>query len=184
MYIRWEDVTRDVVVIDPGEQDEVKLLDFFLKTKLKPAWVFLTHEHFDHCAGVNTLNRYYDFQLFTTFECNHKIRDQRGNLSLYAEGYCEPFVIEMPVRVVSDSERILINGKIYEIIITPGHSAGGMCVKVENYLFSGDSLLETKVPVKLPGGNKLQLQESLQRLKDRCDPGVRVYPGHGECFAW
>ena len=184
MYILREDTTKEIVVIDPGEQDWIKLLDFFLDTKLKPTWVFLTHEHFDHCAGVNILNRYYDFQLLATLECCRRIRDQRGNLSLYAGVYCEPFVIEMPVRVVSDSERILINGKIYEIIITPGHSAGGMCVKVENYLFSGDSLLETKVPVKLPGGNKLQLQESLQKLKDRCDSGVRVYPGHGESFAW
>ena len=184
MYILWEDGAREVVVIDPGEQDGIKLLDFFLETKLKPAWVFLTHEHFDHCAGVNILNRYYDFHLLATFECGRKIRDQRGNLSLYAGEYCEPFVIEMPVRIVSDSERILINGKIYEIVITPGHSAGGMCVKVENYLFSGDALLGTKVPVKLPGGNKLQLQESLRKLKDRCDSGIRVYPGHGESFTW
>lgn len=184
MYVLREDVAREVVVIDPGEQDGTKLLDYFLETRQRPAWVFLTHEHFDHCAGVNILNRYYDFQLFTTFECDHKIRDQRGNLSLYAGEFCEPFVIEMPVRVVSDSERILINGKIYEIIITPGHSAGGMCVKVENCLFSGDSLLETKVPVKFPGGNKLQLQESLRKLRDRCAPGARVYPGHGESFTW
>ena len=59
MYILWEDGAREVVVIDPGEQDGIKLLDFFLETKLNPAWVFLTHEHFDHCAGVNILNRYY-----------------------------------------------------------------------------------------------------------------------------
>ena len=31
---------------------------------------------------------------------------------------------------------------------------------------------------------KEDMKLALRKLKDRCDSGIRVYPGHGESFTW
>ena len=60
----------------------------------------------------------------------------------------------------------------------------GGCAYWLRIIFSGDTLLETKVPVKLPGSNKICLQNSLARLREFCDFSWRVYPGHGDSFSF
>lgn len=184
MYCIRDENSREGILIDPGMVDEERLLGYLRKTDINPKYVILTHEHFDHCAGVNILERFYDFYLLATKECAEKIKSDKGNLSRYAMEVINPFEIVHPVWVIEDLQRLILNGVELKFIKTPGHASGGMCILVENYLFSGDTLLETKVPVKLPGSNKICLQNSLARLREFCDSSWRVYPGHGDSFSF
>ena len=67
-----------------------------------------------------------------------------------------------------------------QIIETPGHTQGGVCFKINNYLFSGDSLFYREIGrCDLPGGN---YQLLIQSLKDKIvilPEETIVYPGHG-----
>ena len=184
MYVIRNEVSRKAVVIDPGESDERKLIGYLEKIGVDPAYVILTHEHFDHCAGVNILGRYYNFDLLATGECAEKIKNEKGNLSRYAMEVCLPFGIVHPVSIIDDFQKITIGDFVFCFIKTPGHSAGSMCIQTESCLFSGDTLLETKIPVKLPGGSRQMLESSLQKLNSFMEDSALVYPGHGNCFSY
>lgn len=107
---------------------------------------------------------------------------ERGNLSVYATDFCEPFKIENKVISITDFQQFRMGEHIFTCIETPGHSPGGLCIQTNNWLFSGDTILGTKIPVKLPGSDKQVLNNSLQKLYSFCNPSLIVYPGHGEAF--
>lgn len=184
MYVIRNEVSRKAIVIDPGESDERKLIGYLEKIGIEPAYVILTHEHFDHCAGVNVLERYYDFDLLVTEECAEKIKNGKGNLSRYAMEVCCPFGVTHSVFAIDDFQEITMVDSTFCFIKTPGHSAGSMCIQTENCLFSGDTLLETKIPVKLPGGNRQILESSIQKLNSFLRHSSLVYPGHGSPFLY
>ena len=81
-----------------------------------------------------------------------------------------------------DVERIQNSDIRYQIIETPGHTPGSVCLywEKEKVLLSGDTLFCMGYGrTDLPGGNMAQLIQSLDRLFE-LPSDVRVYPGHGE----
>lgn len=173
-----------MVVIDDGEYRSLQLLAWLKKNDKIPVALFLTHEHFDHCAGINALVCNYDFQLLTTVECAELIGDDKRNLSRYMVEIFPPFQVKSPVVIIDDLQEVDINGLLFRVIKVPGHSKGSTCFQLGEFLFSGDTLLENKVPVKLPGGNKLDLELSLNKLQELLGSSLRVYPGHGGFFLY
>ena len=72
-------------------------------------------------------------------------------------------------------------GKLKFVILhTPGHTRGSSCYRIEDALFTGDTLFCGGVGrTDLYGGNLSDLKASVRLLADL--PGdFRVYPGHGE----
>ena len=67
----------------------------------------------------------------------------------------------------------------YSIINTPGHSIGSVCILIENFLFSGDTLFYGSIGrTDLPTGNQVEIEQSLKKIKN-LDENIIVYPGHG-----
>ena len=64
------------------------------------------------------------------------------------------------------------------VLRTPGHTPGSVTLKVEDVLFTGDTLFNGSCGrTDFPGGSFADMQRSLKRLSDL--PGnYRVYPGH------
>ena len=77
------------------------------------------------------------------------------------------------------------SGKM-EILHTPGHSAGSICVRVqpasgaaETFILSGDCIFPGSCGrLDLPDSNKDEMFESLAKLRT-LDDNIKVYPGHG-----
>jgi glyoxylase-like metal-dependent hydrolase (beta-lactamase superfamily II) len=64
-------------------------------------------------------------------------------------------------------------------IATPGHTDGSVCLLIEDYLFSGDTLMQNTLGrTDLPGGNRERLLESARKLMDLPRQTV-VCGGHG-----
>jgi len=184
MYVIPVNGTKDVILIDPGEVEGQKLNDFLQENEYNPRIIILTHEHFDHCAGINELNKHYNFEIYASEVTAHAIKTSKGNLSKYATDYCEEFAIENTVHIVHDAQQLKVGNISLTFMLTPGHSKGGICVLADDYLFSGDTLLETKVPLKLPGSNRTDWEKSIQKLKEICNESTIVYPGHGSSFSF
>ncbi|MCB5279370.1 MAG: MBL fold metallo-hydrolase, partial [Candidatus Cloacimonetes bacterium] len=66
------------------------------------------------------------------------------------------------------------------VIHTPGHTKGGICLYINKFLISGDTLFEMSIGrTDFPGGSYEQIKQSIvQKLFVLPDDTV-VFPGHG-----
>ena len=80
---------------------------------------------------------------------------------------------------LKDGDVLECGGLNFEIIHTPGHTEGGICIKVEENLFTGDTLFYMSVGrTDLGRGSYEELMNSLKKLLEM-DENLNVYPGHG-----
>ena len=50
-----ESINNECVIIDPGSEKIDNLINLINELSLNPRFIILTHEHYDHCWGVNDL---------------------------------------------------------------------------------------------------------------------------------
>ena len=80
---------------------------------------------------------------------------------------------------VKDGDRLEFGEVCLEIIHTPGHTPGSICVRVGDSLFTGDTLFRQGVGrTDLGAGDQGKLADSLKKLM-MLDDNLMVYPGHG-----
>ena len=92
-----------------------------------------------------------------------------------------------PTNVVSDGDVVVVGGRQWEVIHTPGHSPSHICLwdSTDRILISGDHLLGAITPhIDFRRGEEEdplgQFLESLERIEN-LDPAL-VLPGHGRPF--
>ena len=154
------------IVIDPGQQPEA-LLAYLSNNKLTVDAILLTHGHFDHVGGVRQVVAETDAPVYLdTKDLVLPPRMTDGPL-YYTDTYQE-------------GSHLKIAGIAIDVIETPGHTPGSVCLLAEDCLFSGDTLFAGSCGrTDFPGGSLEQMRTSLARLA--AIPGdYRVFPGHGE----
>lgn len=175
-YIVWDE-NRNGVVIDPGFTDS-RLKAIIEKNDLMIHYILLTHGHFDHIGAVEKLKKETGAKVLIHEKDKACLTDPKRNLS-YLAGLeirgeeADGFLIDKDVLQVGDLK--------FEIIHTPGHSKGGVCLLADNHLFSGDTLFNTSI-----GRTDFfdsDRKELLKVIRDRLlilPDATLVYPGHGE----
>ena len=183
-YLIYDKAQSDeCIIVDPGSKKNDELVSILTQKSLSPKYIILTHEHFDHCWGVNDLReRYPKIRLICSSICSETIQDPRTTYSHY---YCKPAFCIAPADILIED----IDGKIkwhdYTISFSQakGHSSSCIFIFVENAVFTGDSLIKNaKTITKFKTGSLSDLKESLQNLSRYRGRGLVVYPGHGESF--
>lgn len=185
-YLLTDALSMSSIIIDPGSLDaNIKIERFVNANKLKIKFVLLTHEHFDHIAGVNDLSEKYHFTLLCSSLTAKALLDARKNLSAFADDIVEPIIINSAPEIVGDEEIIPFGDNSICFISSPGHSPGSMCVITDNYFFSGDTILPNyKTRLNLPGSNREQYRFSIKKISRFLKQGMTIYPGHGESFIY
>src|SRR5690348_292622 len=80
---------------------------------------------------------------------------------------------------LGDGESMVLGKLRINVMHTPGHTRGSMCLRVENRLFTGDTLLIGATGrTDLPTGDPEALHDSLFNRLLRMDPTLEVYPAH------
>lgn len=164
---------EQVIIIDPGKLD-VHIFEWLNKFENIRKIVYITHEHFDHHYHANKVFKLEKTFFFSPSESfNIAIKDIRMNLSHYFDD---------PIETVSN---LNIVESYLKVIKTPGHSKESYCYIYDNIVFGGDTLIEKKYLVfKLPGGNKIDFNISINNLKVDINKNSIVLPGHGDFFIW
>ncbi len=174
-YVLGCEDTHKGLVIDPAGEEE-RILETARGLGLTIESVVNTHGHPDHTCGnrkiaEQTGAKIYmhalDDQFFNTHE-GHSVAMQMG------------FTPSPSADVLlNDGDIIPFGDKGLTVLHTPGHSPGGICLHVENNLFTGDTLFVGAVGrTDLPGGS---METLLRSIKDRIlslpDETI-IWPGH------
>jgi glyoxylase-like metal-dependent hydrolase (beta-lactamase superfamily II) len=170
--------TREALVIDPGG-DVVGILARLARHHLRLRRIFITHAHIDHIAGAAELRRISGAPvLFHTADMPlvDMLAMQAGWL-----GVPVPERVE-PDEAAADGLRSGIPGLETEVIHTPGHTPGSICLLFpeQELLLAGDTLFAGSVGrTDLPGGSGPALLRSIRERLLPLPEGLRVVPGHG-----
>lgn len=165
---------QNAVVIDPSG---THVFDECVRRHLNPAYVLLTHCHFDHVMGVAL------FQANgAKVVCLDKEKKHFGtgvDLFDYFGAPRTPFTVD---ETVTDGEMRTLAGVTFSVLSTPGHTAGSACylLEQERVIFTGDTLFAGSIGrTDFPTGSMGELRESL-RLLGGLQGDYTVYAGHNE----
>ncbi len=165
------------VIIDPGA--DADRIDAYVKDAgVEVKAMLLTHGHFDHIGAAETLRKGYNVPCYL-HQADHKLV---RSVNFYRSVFESKESIEVPqvAALPAPISPLTLAGLSIEAIHTPGHTRGGVCYRIGDDLFTGDTFHRGRSGrVDLPGGNAEQLAASLHELS-KLAPHVTVHPGHGE----
>jgi glyoxylase-like metal-dependent hydrolase (beta-lactamase superfamily II) len=175
-YILSDNATGEALIIDPGDEGE-RIVKIVEKHSLKPVGIINTHGHYDHIGANSYLKDLYRVPLYIHELDKDLLSDARKNGSLI---YQMPLVSPQPDVLLHDGSVITAGSLQCKVIHTPGHTKGGICISVENLLFTGDTLFcGTIGRTDLPGGSDQEITSSLKKLSV-FPPETVVLPGHDQ----
>jgi len=173
-YIVGCEETREALVIDPGDGVD-QILQVAGQENLTVRTIFNTHHHWDHVSGNAALKQATGAALVL-----HAAEDdilQGKHPELLGTGGSNALSPPADIRIEHDDS--LRVGRIpFQVLVTPGHTPGGLCLYAEGQLFTGDTLfVGDSGRTDLPGGHRPTLGASIRRLMRLPDDTV-VWPGH------
>ncbi|MBD1162298.1 MBL fold metallo-hydrolase [Pelagibacterales bacterium SAG-MED12] len=148
---------REALIIDPvleNVEDYIKLLT---ELNLKLVKVIDTHIHADHVTGAG------------------KLRDKTQCVTIMGE-HTPTDAVEIKVK---DEEIIKLDQLKIKALYTPGHTSDSFSFLMDNYLFSGDTLLINGTGrTDFQNGNSKDAYNSLFNRLLKLPDETLVYPAH------
>ncbi|MGD9366755.1 MAG: MBL fold metallo-hydrolase [Desulfobacteraceae bacterium] len=156
-YLVGCEKTRQAMAIDPGADAE-RIASIAQKEKLDIVTIVNTHGHGDHTAG------------------NAPLKSLTGATVLIHASDADRY--PQADRFLCDEKHLTLGRITFDIIHTPGHTPGGICLYARGHLFTGDTLfVGDSGRTDLAGGHRPTLGASIRRLMTLPDDTV-VWPGH------
>lgn len=183
-YIYYDEDTKDAILIDPGaftEHEKSVIRDFINGNSLNVLKIINTHGHIDHVLGNS----------FAKETFGKKICMDEDDIFLL-EGSREQgrfFGLEIPEQppvdeFLSESFPVNVGSASLNVIKTPGHSPGSVCLidHKNKVVFCGDLIFHNSVGrTDIPGGNYKVLISSIRdKLFMNTEDDYTLYPGHME----
>jgi len=174
-FIIADDVSKEAVVIDPGDEPDM-ILDILKKNGLTIQYIICTHGHFDHVGAVSDIKK----------ETGAKVALHKDELKIYSAALDMAafwgYDIERPPEpdmLLTDGDAVEFGGIRLNVLHTPGHSPGCICLYGDGIVITGDTIFAGSVGrTDLYGGDEKKLKESFKRLMSLPE-NIRVLPGHG-----
>jgi glyoxylase-like metal-dependent hydrolase (beta-lactamase superfamily II) len=167
------DQEKDSFIIDPGDESD-KIMKFIRSKNLKVHFIINTHSHIDHIKAD------YDLKLPVYIHGldAEALENPAKNFSSFLLG---DFNSCKPAKILKDQDKIGLKNFVIEVLHTPGHTPGGICLKVDNVVFTGDTLFKDGIGrTDLPGGSYEAIIASIRNKLLCLKDDMIIYPGHGE----
>ena len=148
---------REAVIIDPVLENVDEYIQLLNELDLKLVKVIDTHIHADHVTGAT------------------KLKQATNCITLMGE-HTPADMVEIKVK---DNELIKIDGLKIKSLYTPGHTSDSYSFLLDNYLFSGDTLLINGTGrTDFQNGSSKDAYNSLFNNILKLPEETLVYPGH------
>lgn len=191
VYFCLDTETGRCIIIDPAA-NAARITEIVEKQlKAKPEAILLTHGHFDHMMAAAETAAHFSVKI-------HASETERALLGNPVWNLSENFGTSVTVTdfvPLKDGEHLELLGRDWQVIATPGHTAGSVCYYTADtgdragteagvgdaapILFSGDTLFkESFGRSDFPTGSEKQLMESITEKLLPLPEDTAVYPGH------
>lgn len=168
---------RCAAVVDPSAAS-TGITEFLKDKGAKLKYIILTHGHFDHIMSLDKLR-----DATGAPACIHKDDAEMladGEKNAFKFFFGQDRVWRSAEMLLSDGDRLTLGDEVIEIISTPGHSKGSICLLCKDFMVTGDTLFAEGIGrCDLHGGNMMHMYASLGKLSEY-DKSLTIYPGHGE----
>ena len=175
-YIASCEKTSKAVVIDPGG-DEDRILDYCKQKQLQVEYIINTHGHLDHVCGNGPIQAATGAPIVMHADDIAYFSDPA--VKKYFSGLGLP---ESPPAAISvkDGDVIAFGEEKLQVIHTPGHTPGGICLYSPPHCFTGDTVFAGAVGrTDFPGGSMRQMLDAIKTRLLTLPEDTIVWPGHG-----
>jgi glyoxylase-like metal-dependent hydrolase (beta-lactamase superfamily II) len=190
-HVVGDPVTREAIVIDPGDEVE-RILEVITRYRLNVRAILSTHAHIDHVGGLKKMRE----------ATGAPVMMHESDLVLYRALDIQAKLISLPNPQITEVDEFLREGRAirwgdYELRVmhTPGHSEGSVCLymprrdgtdlkasdfSLSGALFAGDTLFAGSIGrTDLWGGSMEDIFKSLHTKLLALPDETVVFPGHG-----
>lgn len=175
-YVVICEETKEAMIVDLGGEPE-EILKKSKKQDFNINCIVLTHAHGDHIAGVPGLLDVVRCPVYIHEKDEEMLLDPKLNLS--ASMFTDRITIK-PDKLLRDGDIFKVGNIEVEVIHTPGHTMGGISLKVENYILTGDTLFKGSIGrTDFYGGSYDAIIDSINSKLMIYDNDTIILPGHG-----
>ena len=178
-YLVYDNESKEAILIDCSDYVQ-EIIDIVKNENLNVKYILLTHGHFDHVLGINSMKE----TLGTKAYVHHGDEEQVAHTSEIMMMFGLPFNLDVNPKLdgtLKDAGTLSIGSNEIKVLETPGHTEGCVCYLINDVLFSGDTLFQGSVGrTDLPGGDFSQLRHSIKDVLFKLDENITVFPGHGD----
>lgn len=170
-YLLVDKTTNSGVILDPGNRDR-DMEKFIAESKIDIKLILNTHGHYDHVGANGYYAKKYGVEVY----------GNKLDADLYQDVAPENY-LSVDLQILN---KITFANNYLKIIKTPGHSAGSVCLLIDNILFSGDTLFKNSIG-RTWGKDESEISrkraQEINSVKSKLlilpDETI-IYPGHGD----
>ena len=171
-YLIFSEKSKKGFIVDsPAPSRE---LDEYIQNQdLEIIFIALTHAHFDHIASLDN----YSTPFYIHKDDLSFLRDPNLNGSAF---FSSSVIIKRRPYFYQDGQLLRFGEHNIEVIHSPGHTPGSVSLKLNDWLFSGDTIfLDSVGRTDIPLASHDTIIESIKNRILTLPPETLIYPGHG-----
>jgi hydroxyacylglutathione hydrolase len=146
---------KKAIIIDPGAEPK-KILK--VVSGFEVQLILVTHRHYDHIEALKEVKK-----------------QTKAKAAIHPLDWTKDFDLKL-----EDGQQIEFGDDKITVLHTPGHTPGGCCFLIGEYLFSGDTLFPNGPgATSFSGGSEQAIYKSIREKLLVLPDETKVYPGHG-----
>jgi len=168
--------TKEALIIDPAIDSNV-IINQLKDNNFKLKYIINSHGHWDHIGGNRLLKEKFSATLLIhSFDAN-MLTNPKNNLSLFSGN---PVQSPPADAFLEDGHHFKVGYLDFLVMHTPGHSPGSISIKINQKVFTGDTLFANGIGrTDLPGGSMSEIKQSIKEKLAGLSSGCEIFPGHG-----